>query len=200
MKPLRAVRRIKTRSAVKAAALVLAVVAGLVFAAGILSAQTVTPAPAPSPTVAPIDPSIYLPQATVQIAASPAPSANSTAVSSKVAADTTSANSAAAAVLPPLEVCAPDAFAITTLAPSQTATVTLTYNGACAGMTVVIAPLDGGSVNASAGSKQVTVGKDGTACFSFQAPAAAGLYNVLAVLGGYQRVLPFQVNAKTAGS
>ena len=154
-----------------------------------LHAQELPPASGtPAPTV---DLSLYLPQATVQ---TPPTGNTSSVAASRVAAS--SVQSQAPAVNTPvnLDVCTAESFCVTNLSnAAQPVTVTLTYSTALAGATVVIASLDGGAINNSSGAKQVTVGTDGTVVFTFQPPAAPGLYNVVTTVGGYQRIMPFQV-------
>ena len=113
-----------------------------------------------------------------------------------VAEKTRTSGSAESVSTPLLEVCTPDAFAITSLAADAgPATVTLLYNPACADLKVTVAPLDGGTLNGSAGGKQIAIGSDGKLTFVYQPPATPGYYNVVVSLGAYQRVLPFQVTA-----
>ena len=79
----------------------------------------------------------------------------------------------------------------------ELATVTLTYDLACVGAKVVVAPLDGGVINGTPGGQTLQVGLDGTVLFSFQAPAGPGRYHVVTrlvtSLGSRERALPFDV-------
>lgn len=171
------------------------------FFSGTLVAQTSSPvsSPSPSPSLTPVDPAIYLPQAVV-LPVDSSSAANGASASKTLPTKSAKASASDAAPAPVLEVCTPGAFAITYLNTSQTVNITLTYNVACAGMNVTLSPLDGGTINAAAGPAFLTVDASGTAAFQFQAPAAPGLYNVLAVLGGYQRTLPFQVSFPTTAA
>ena len=81
----------------------------------------------------------------------------------------------------------------------QEASITLNYNVACAGASVLVEPLDGGAINGSPGGKMVTVGADGTLTFRFQAPSGPGRYQVIARLGDTEVGFPFDVaNPATA--
>ena len=79
----------------------------------------------------------------------------------------------------------------------ELASVTLTYDLACVGAKVIVAPLDGGMINGVPGGRTLQVGPDGTVAFSFQAPASPGRYHVITrlvlPLGSRERALPFDV-------
>jgi hypothetical protein len=94
----------------------------------------------------------------------------------------------------PLQINSPELFSPTTLSTQpQAAGITLMYDTACAGLQVLVAPLDGGMINGSTGAKSVTVGTDGTLIFSFQAPSGPGRYHVVTRLGNSEISLPFDV-------
>ena len=165
------------------------------------TAPTTTPAASPAASPGPINPALYLPQAaTVQVAGT---GGSTTSATARVGTARTATNATSTPPVQSLQVSSPDLFSPTALAAQpQPVTITLTYNVACAGATVLVAPLDGGTVNQvgggasqTAGAQQITVGADGTLAFSFQAPAGPGRYHVITRLGGVEMALPFDVPA-----
>ena len=106
-----------------------------------------------------------------------------------------------ASILPSLslQLNSPEFFSPTSLATQpQPVTVTLSYNLAAAGGSVMVAPLDGGTINGSPGGHTLTVGVDGALAFSFQAPARPGRYHVVTRLGSSETTLPFDVASPAA--
>ena len=167
------------------------------------SSPVTSPTASPDPTATSTpggstNPALYLPQA-ASVQVSSTGGANTPAVSQRKSGSRTAAkgvtNSDTSA--PPaqsLQVRSPDLFSPTSLsAQPQPATITLTYNVACAGSTVLVAPLDGGAINGTPGAQNVTVGADGTLVFSFQAPSGPGRYHVLTRLNGAEISFPFDV-------
>ena len=189
--------------------------AGAIWTQGQTPAPTATPAvspsPDPSPSPTPVNPALYLPQAaTVQVAAGGGTTNAANAQQNTISKTQTSRAGATAPATSdtanptaavPLQPSSPDLFSPTVLAAQpQTVTVTLSYNVACAGANVLVAPLDGGSINGSAGAQTVTVGTDGTLVFNFQAPSGPGRYHVVTRLGGAEMTLPFDVADPTTAT
>jgi hypothetical protein len=79
-------------------------------------------------------------------------------------------------------------------AQGQAANVTLSYDPSLAGDQVLVAPLDGGTIN-GAGAQTLTVANDGTLNFSFLPPSAPGRYQVVTQLNGAEITFPFVVPA-----
>ena len=176
----------------------------------LLNAQSPEPSaspaasPSPTPGVA-LNPALYLPQgATVQVADSSATRATSAVKrnnSRKASSDRGGAKFANASdetppPAEPLQLTSPAMFSPTVLAAQpQAATITLNYNVACAGSAVMVAALDGGTLNGTLGGKSITVGADGTLVFTFQTPSGPGRYHVITRLGNSEISFPFDVPA-----
>ncbi len=167
-----------------------------------------TPTAAPKPTATPTPPDLnsaaYVaprtPQATVQLSSSAAtqPAPVATSASAVTMLDTAAPVApSATSIQPPLagaNIFSPTALSVQ----PESAAVTLTYDPSMAGAQVLVAPLDGGTINGQSAGTNVTVAADGTASFTFQAPAHAGLYHVITRLDTVEIALPFEVAAPPA--
>lgn len=159
--------------------------------------DTPAPSPGPSPDLSPMcagGTRAYWPTvATVRLTpnSSPLQSASTNGLANNYVA-----TNAVATDLPAqaLTVSSPGVLSNTDLsAQPESATITLTYEVACAGEKVLVAPLDGGKINGSAGGQWITVAADGTISFSFQAPSRAGRFHVVTHLRDSEISFPFTV-------